>query len=344
VLLALPVLIPYLALHRAHPEFRHSEDEIVVYSATPKSYLLPNERAGPFVRPIYEWMRERFMEPLGAGEKTLWPGFWLAAAFPLALGGVALGVARRSRDQPLANWLTPFGFLVLLAVVAAVLSLGPLYGAKSTGAKLPYWVVQKLVPKGLMRQPARLGLLAQLGMVAAVAVALAAVRARARRWLLALSMVVLLFEAMPASLRVVRPPELESAHEDLAGGRGAVLALPTAVLGRGDVVTDQSVVIEAVHMYLSTAHFRPLVNGYAGFYPSRYWEVVAAVQRFPSGAAFDLLRRRRVTTVVVQINLLSGTPWEGTADRLERWPGVRPIGRGDTVRVYDITAARPVPA
>ena len=49
-----------------------------------------------------------------------------------------------------------------------------------------------------------------------------------------------------------------------------------------------------------------MVNGYGSYHPPSYWEVVNAVQTFPSQEAFDVFRRRDVRTVVVQTDLLPG--------------------------------------
>ena len=92
-------------------------------------------------------------------------------------------------------------------------------------------------------------------------------------------------------------------------------------------------------MYLSTANFRPLVNGYAAFYPVSYSKLVAAVQDFPSSASLRAVRARGVTTVVVQTRLLRHTPWRDVVERLRVWPGVRLQAQAPGVRVYDITGA-----
>nr|MDQ3757843.1 hypothetical protein [Actinomycetota bacterium] len=70
-----------------------------------------------------------------------------------------------------------------------------------------------------------------------------------------------------------------------------------------------------------------------------YWEVVTAVQTFPSPEAFEVFKRRDVRTVVVQTDLLPGTRWADVVARLDGTPGVSVVARDEGVVVYDVTVA-----
>lgn len=52
-------------------------------------------------------------------------------------------------------------------------------------------------------------------------------------------------------------------------------------------------------MYFSTAHWRPLLNGYSGFAPPSYFEMLHALQDFPAASALDYLRGRGVRYLLV---------------------------------------------
>ncbi len=53
-------------------------------------------------------------------------------------------------------------------------------------------------------------------------------------------------------------------------------------------------------MYQSTAHFLPLVNGYSGWWPNDYWELVGRLRHFPTARSVRfLLERAPVRYIVV---------------------------------------------
>jgi hypothetical protein len=56
---------------------------------------------------------------------------------------------------------------------------------------------------------------------------------------------------------------------------------------------------DATYMYFSTAHWRPLLNGYSGFAPPRYREMLGELQAFPSQGSLDYLRGRGVRYLLV---------------------------------------------
>ena len=69
----------------------------------------------------------------------------------------------------------------------------------------------------------------------------------------------------------------------------------------------------------------------------RQWDTglghVGAKEQHPDG-------RREGTVVVVETDLAVGTPWAGTAERLDAGPGVRLVAASPGVRVYDVTRAQ----
>jgi hypothetical protein len=335
VMLAVPVFLPYLAVRRDNPEFNHPADEAIGYSATPASYLYAPSQHGPVVDDLYGWLDRRFQDNHGWWEKTLWPGLFAAVGFPVALVAGAVAVRRRPKWwQPLAS----FSFVSLLAVV---MSFGPRAGARADGLPLPFAVITKVVPAGLMRVPARFGVVAAAGAIAAAAVALSALRPRVRMAVAALALLVILGEAMPTALREVTPPPVTAAHRAISRQHGGVLALPTTeyVDDNAQNVIQPSTLLDAQHMYLSTANFRPLINGYGAFAPPSYYEVIVAIQDLPSTKAFTVLKRRDVQTIVVQTAMITTTRWRDVVSRLEAWPGVRRIGTGDGVVVFDVSKA-----
>jgi hypothetical protein len=62
---------------------------------------------------------------------------------------------------------------------------------------------------------------------------------------------------------------------------------------------DPDMTLEPVYMYLSTFHWRRLVNGYSGFSPKSRQQLVTTMKTFPDDAGMTELRRRDVDAIVV---------------------------------------------
>lgn len=329
--LSVPVLLPYFAVRADHPDFKHSEAVARELSAVPSSYLSPPPGGG-MVSGLYRDLSERFGPGVGYSEKQLFPGLWLLAA---AAAAVVVAIAVRRR-QPLR--VPVLG--ALIAVIGFVFSLGPRYGGREDGPLLPFAVFQ--VIGGLTRVPARMGAVVGLGLAVLAGWALAQAPRTWRRGIVAVSLAVLVIEVVPASLRTVAPPKLTAAHRALGHGHGdgVVLGLPTTELHESTgALLPESVPRDTYHLYLSTAHFRRIINGYGAYHPPHYWEVVHAVQDFPSENAFAVFKRRDVRVVIVQTALLPDTRWRDVVARLDAWPQVRLLAEDAGVRIYDVSLA-----
>ena len=338
VMLAVPVFLPYLAVRRNNPEFTHPPEEAIFYSATPQSYLYPPAFRGPVVDDAYQGMNETFRDREGWWEKTLWPGTFAFVGFTLALIGASIGFAR---GRPRRAWRRTFAGFTFVTAVAVVLSFGPRSGASPDGILLPFQIISTVVPAGLMRVPARFGVAAAATAIAATAIVIATIRPRWRNALIGVSMGVVLLEAMPPTLPLSEPPARTEAHARIGDRTGAVLALPTTEYDAvRDTVVQPTTQFDAQHMYLSTEHFRPLVNGYAAFGPRTYWNLIGEIQDLPSRRGFAKLREQNVRTVVVETQLVRGTRWRHVVREMDIWPGVRRVATADSTVVYDISDAR----
>lgn len=326
LLLSVPVLLPYLVVRSEHPGYRHPEGVARTFSASPGSYLSP-PAGGVVVRGLYDELRERFGQEEGAWEKRLFPGFWLTT---VAVVGLVLAVRRREgfRGVPLLG--------VLVAVMGFVFSLGPRWSGDEDGVPLPFLLLSSVV--NLTRVPSRLGIVVPLGLVLLAGWTLAQLPPRWRLQLAALSLAVLVLELAPTYVGYVRAPELTAAHRRVAERDGVVLALPTVEFGTGGPI-GETIPRESQHLFLATGHYRRMINGYGAYHPPSFWEVVAAVQEFPSPAALEVFKRRDVRTVVVQTDMLPGTKWADVVERMEHSPGFRRVATGEGVVVYDVTAA-----
>ena len=80
---------------------------------------------------------------------------------------------------------------------------------------------------------------------------------------------------------------------------------------------------QALAMYESIGHWRPLLNGYGGFFPSAFVERMRLAARLPDAAALTELRRDSgLVQVVVRRDLATG-------ELRERWERLAHQGGGE---------------
>lgn len=157
------------------------------------------------------------------------------------------------------------------------------------------------------------------------------VRRRARPLLAAALAAAAILELAPRPTRWVRlqrPERFPEIYHWLAteGDVRAILELPIRPNPR-----------EALYMYYSTAHWRPIANGFSGLRPASHQQLTAAMRNLPDEAALDLAQSFGISHLVVhfedmplRISAAERRLWEsGVAAR--RLLEVRRDGR---VRVY----------
>jgi hypothetical protein len=273
-----PFVNRYAAMSPGNPT------EASAQSADLAAYFVPPENTWP----------GRALQKLGStaprwiwGERTLYVGY-----VTLALAGIGVWCALRERVGAFAV----VRFCVALALVAFALSLGP---ADPHGwGWSPFGLFARLPAMTLFRVPARFALLVML----AVAV-LAGVGAwdlgrrlgnRAPVAML-LGIPLLLSESFVIGFPGGRPRQLPipAVYRHLAAlPPGAVVSLP-------DFLQTAEWYREADYLYFSTAHWKPIVNGYARVTPARFADRIRHIQTFPSMESANHLRSLGVTYVVV---------------------------------------------
>jgi hypothetical protein len=295
--LCLPFLLPY-ARNRERGFYRRYED-VVRYSASLRDYASHSR----FSRPPYE----RFLAPQSRSEKALSPGL---SAIALALVGVGVG---RSRDR--LFWT----FSIVLAASALVLSLGP----EISGVPTPYRLFYRYLPGfDSIRVPARIAVLALFAVAVLAGLGAAHLLSRWRRPFAFALLALLLFEYRTRSLADAFPeaPAPSPAHIYLArsGAKGAVLSLP--------IHEGNDIGRESLAMYQSMAHFQPLVNGYSGWWPNDYWELVGRLRHFPTARSVRFLREKApVRYVVVHYDRIPGPRARELERGMERYRDLMPL-------------------
>ena len=273
--LALPVFLEHREIQARHG-FSRGRTEAVAWSARFASYLEPGPFSElPHLAALRAWTKD--------GE-PLFPGTWA-----LAFGTLGLGLCWRSRDARLC------GLFLLLGLS---LSLGPVVSLFGLSMPGPFELFRLLPGGALLRTPARLGVLAVLGLdlLAAMAWARFLAPRRAHRMLFGLAAAAIAIEASPSELRgaireMPRPPAVA---EWLAGAeRGAVLELPW------NEPADC-----ALYLYWSTVHWQPMVNGFGSFDPPGNFGLGLLGNRWPSEYSARVFRGKAIRYVLLHTDRL----------------------------------------
>jgi hypothetical protein len=295
VLVAAALIAPYALAYadaaatagpRGIGEIRHYGASLASYAAAPSSNRL------------YGAWTSR----LGGEELNLFPGL---TALALAGVGLAGAVARRSR--------VPLAYAVLLVFAADA--------SRGFDGYVFRIVYRYLPPMRALRVPSRFALFVNLALGVLAAYGLAdLLRNRSRRARTALAgaaAVLMLVEyASSPALAVVPRPSL--ADRWLASQPPGVLA--EFPLPRPGAMWPND---ESLFMYHGMAHWLPTVNGYSGFFPASYLQLIRAMQTFPDERSLDYLRGRGVTYVLVRRRFYDDERWKTLQGRLDDAPGLR---------------------
>jgi hypothetical protein len=274
----------------------------------------------------------------------------LAATIAI-VSGILLALSPEARRRAISLARSPVTFCVLAFVIALWLSLGPVPASRGralSGMGL-YGVLYDHVPgfAGL-RVPARFAMIAAVFLsVAAGAGALALLR-RGRAVaiavvLVAACLVEVSFAPMPLNLTwggaAVTPP-------GIVPGRDAPPVYHTVARLRDDAVIAEfpfgDPAWELRYVYYSTVHWKRLVNGYSGGFPTNYKTRVALLQRvadYPD-AAWRALRDAGTTHVIVHDRAFP----PGEAGVIAQWLQSHfavEIARFDDARLFDVTGVWP---
>jgi hypothetical protein len=295
----LPLLIQYGRLGQVRPL-----DEVALYSATWRDYLASPSRLH------YDAWSHRFF----GGTTALFPG---VTAIALAVVALAWGGALRNPRARVA---------LAIVIVGAALSFGPAL----PGYALLYRIV---LPLQGIRNAARFGYLAVVGVAILAGYGVAAIRARwpSARWLpvlVALLVAAANFDAFSAPLDLVDAERVSPIHAQLRGSNAVVAEFPFYPLDR--------VSRQAVYMLHATEHWRPMLNGYSGLIPESFVAHARDLAHFPDAHALETLRALGVTHVFVHDRALRDWTDDETADAVPHAPGLRLVAEDGDVKLYEV--------
>jgi hypothetical protein len=269
----LPVYLPYRRV--AKLGMVRPIETVAEFSATLKGYFAAAGRIH-----FSTWSAGFWDNPVDA----FFPGFVVIVLAIAALGWTlrlpaADGLARRR-----------IAMLVAIATIGVLLSLGtrtPVYG----------WVYSVFPPMQGLRAASRFGNLFLLAMAVLAAFGLAGLRRRLpARWagLAVVGLVVLAnIESLRAPFLYTRFEGIPKVYSLLANEPGPV------ILAEVPFYPPQGVFENGGYVLNSTAHWRPLMNGYSGYIPATYREYAKTFWYFPREHAIEAMRRAGVTHVMV---------------------------------------------
>jgi hypothetical protein len=285
----LPVYLPYRAVARDLHMVR-ALSTVKEFSATPLGYLAAAGRIH-----MSTWSASIFKDPVDA----FFPGFIVIALTCLAVYWILLRPGPSSPlpdseltsvDRRLTTQRTRVAMLLAIAVTGFVLSLGtrtPIYG----------WLYYALPPMQGLRAAARFGNLFLLGMAALAGLGLAALRPRLPpRWgsAIVIGLIVL------ANVESLRAPFVYRRFDGIPPIYSLLAREPDpVVLVEVPYYPAHAFFENAQYMLNSTAHWRPLMNGYSGYVPDSYRETAASFWYFPEDWAIQAMRRAGVTHVMI---------------------------------------------
>ena len=309
---ALPFFVPYQRVRDEQGFFRRIED-VTHFSARPVDYLRPSSYNSA---PHWEVLPRQYIS-----ERVLFPGFMTAG---LAVAGALLACPRgQSRRSVLARVF--FVTALMLIGVGAMLSFGPTLHLGDFTLWSPYRWLYRYVPGfDSIRVPARHAVLVFVGcaLMAGLATRRLQLLSRWPRLAGVALLGAMLFDVQTHSTSRAFPdaPDIPRVHEWLSGrpGNGAVLVLP---IHDADAITE-----EAWPMYFSTRHFKPLVNGFSGWWPNDYWELVGRLRHFPTSSSLRyLLERAPVEYIVIRYDRFDDVRRRHLMDAMTRYQQRLPL-------------------
>jgi hypothetical protein len=273
----LPLSLPY---RRAAIEqgMVRSLESVGEYSASLKGYL-----AAAGTIHISTWSRSFFKDPVD----SFFPGFVVIA---LALTAVWVVFNTSPTSVPRTEARSRVTMMLAIGAVGLILSLGtrtPVYG----------WVYAVFPPMHGLRAAARFGILFLFAMSALAGLGLAGLRVRhhGSRRLAAVAIVLLAL----ANIEALRAPFEYRRFDGIPGIYKLLATEPRVVLVEVPFYPRQAVFENAEYVLNSTAHWRPLMNGYSGYIPGSYAAYADVFWFFPREHAIQAMRRAGVTHVMV---------------------------------------------
>jgi hypothetical protein len=318
--LVAPFLIPYLGSSEGGAFAERTLQEARVYSADWRAYLASPARS-------HAWL----LKLIGRWKDVLFPGFLTLLLAAVGIASTAFASRRADAEasarredaypQPETTWL-----YLLIAVLALWMSFGP-------DAYL-YTLFYSTIPGfSLIRAPSRAGIVVAFALAALAGIGVASILRRSRFELYVAaalaSLAIVELSAAPLPFRAAAPVEpvirLLARLPD-----GPVAAFP--FYNRRDTFA-----MHVPYMLESTAHWKPLINGYSDHFPQDYRDMVVPMSTFPSAESFRLLKSRGVRYVLIHLHRFSDKDRATVIAGLEKYKAfLKPLWRTGNIWLLEV--------
>lgn len=294
-----PLSIPYTRVAREQHMVR-TLDIVKDYSATMKGYLATAGRLH-----FATWSGPFFRDPID----SFFPGFVILL---LSIAGAAVGIRR-------PEWRGRVVMLLVIAAAGMVLSLGtatPVYG----------WLFTVFPPMQGLRAAARFGMLFLLGVAILGGVGLALWKPRS--WIAVALIVLANLESLRAPFAYRDFTGIPAVYRLLADEPGNVVLVEQPFFPRDAIFENAPYVLN------STAHWKPLMNGYSGYTPETYQHYADTFWYFPDERAFIAMKAAGVTHVMVHPERFGDRDAQKVVDAISARPDMQLVGVSQGIRLY----------
>lgn len=321
IVVMIPFSLPYIHVAQEYG-FIRSISESELFSADVMDYFLtpPNNMLyGDFSKPIQEGRNW--------GEHSLFPGLMVIILSIYGLLNKNRPGIKTIKQTIYQNKYSAKGCFLLIGVVAFVMSLGPYFYffGQNTGIPLPYKFFYETVPIfGSMRVPSRFGIIVMLSLSVLAGYGLAKLlRGLNTNKKIIISSLFTLFIILESLYIPLGVPTIQTG-EDIPEiyrwlgqeeGEFAVVELPTGYF----TPDGNNLHYDTKYMYFSTYHWKKLVNGYSGFFPPYYIELLHHLQSFPSDESITRLEDVGVRYVIIHSAEIKENEWDNIKNSLENY-------------------------
>jgi len=148
-----------------------------------------------------------------------------------------------------------------------------------------------------------------------------------------------------ASTEYLSAPGLQRVDERVSELYLLLQDMPDEVLFEWPVTVPWRIwnMVDVTYMYRSTLHWRPMLNGYSGFYPDSYMKLLVRMRSFPDSSSIRYLQRLGATVLVIHELPLRQKSYIEAVERLARDPKIEVIasGRDSGLRITFFRLAPP---
>lgn len=290
-ILVAPFAWPYVKLNMEKSGAGYSLDAAADGSADFGGYLIPP----PFTSPG-QWIAAHGITKIEWGENMHFVGF-----VPLLAIFLYFFFRYRQRIDPALDAKTKFWLWG--ALVFTILSFGPFLWWQDhlTRVRLPYYFIYRFIPiTHFMRTPSRMNILVLLSL--AIASALVFSQIKIKNKILATLAIIfvsafILFESHDVFLAkaLVRkgacPPIFDEIKNDQSIKALAVLPVPEDHGKNAEYMLDSA-----------CFGYKPLFNGYSGYFPGKYSANAKIIATFPSDESLAKMKKMGITHALVYLD------------------------------------------